>query len=102
MAKKESRPVAILAGKGTFEKYIIKNKNITNNSMSREDALNVIIKNVDHKSIIVSTTGKTSREIFEIREKEVSLIAKIFLLLVQWVIALQLPLASHLAGQSKK
>tara|TARA_Y100001958_G_C21248681_1_gene581807 strand:- start:6582 stop:7730 length:1149 start_codon:yes stop_codon:yes gene_type:complete len=69
LARKESRPVAILARKGTFEKYIIKNKNNSNNIMSREDALNVIIENINQKSIMVSTTGKTSREIFEIREK---------------------------------
>ena len=69
IARKESRPVAILARKGTFEKYVIKNKNNSNNTMSREDALNVIIENINQKSIMVSTTGKTSREIFEIREK---------------------------------
>tara|TARA_B100001250_G_C19815814_1_gene798303 strand:+ start:2128 stop:3273 length:1146 start_codon:yes stop_codon:yes gene_type:complete len=79
LARKESRPVAILARKGTFEKYVIKSKNNSNNTMSREDALNVIIENINQKSIIVSTTGKTSREIFEIREKRSESHSKDFL-----------------------
>ena len=37
--------------------------------MSREDALKIILKQIPKDSIIISTTGKTSREIFEIREE---------------------------------
>ena len=37
--------------------------------MKREEALEIILDHMDRDSIIVSTTGKTSREIFEIREK---------------------------------
>ena len=36
--------------------------------MTREDALKEIIANLGEDDLIVSTTGKTSREIFEIRE----------------------------------
>ena len=79
LARNESRPVAILARKGAFEKYVIKNNNNSNNTMSREDALNVIIENINQKYIIVSTTGKTSREIFEIREKRSESHSKDFL-----------------------
>lgn len=79
LAKKESRPVVILARKDTFEKYTIKSKNKTVSKMSREDALNIVIDNLDQNSIIVSTTGKTSREIFEIREKRNQTHSKDFL-----------------------
>ena len=79
LARNESRPVVILARKGTFEEYVIKNENNSNNTMSREDALNVIIENINQKSIMVSTTGKTSREIFEIREKRSQSHSKDFL-----------------------
>jgi len=67
-AKNESRPTALLIKKGTFDKYnnsILSNKN---QHMKREEALEIILDNLDNKTIVVSTTGKTSREIFEIRE----------------------------------
>jgi len=37
--------------------------------MVREEALEIILDNLDSDTIVVVTTGKTSREIFEIREK---------------------------------
>jgi len=37
--------------------------------MLREEALEIILNNLEGNAIVVSTTGKTSREIFEIREK---------------------------------
>ena len=37
-------------------------------TLSREDALRLIIKSAPESSVFVSTTGKTSREVFEIRE----------------------------------
>jgi phosphonopyruvate decarboxylase len=37
--------------------------------MNREEALEIILGNLDDNVIVVSTTGKTSREIFEIRKK---------------------------------
>ena len=37
--------------------------------MKREEALEIILDNLSDETVVVSTTGKTSREIFEIREK---------------------------------
>ena len=37
--------------------------------MSREEALEIVLKSIHKNSIIISTTGKTSREVFEIRER---------------------------------
>ncbi len=68
-ARSKSRPTILLVKKGTFSKSINLQKNNLINLMIREEALKIILKKIDNDSIIVSTTGKTSREIFEIREK---------------------------------
>lgn len=67
-AKKENRPVVLLIKKGTFATYGKGVKISDDQQMMREEALEIIIKNLEDNTIIVSTTGKTSREIFEIRE----------------------------------
>lgn len=66
-SKKNSSPVALLIKKNTFQKF---NKNISsvNEGMKREEALNIILDKIKTNNIVVSTTGKTSREIFELRE----------------------------------
>lgn len=38
-------------------------------SLKREEALEIILKHTPKDSVFVSTTGKTSRELFELREK---------------------------------
>lgn len=63
----EKRPVVLLIKKGTFEPYGKKSHKSDDYSMSREEALEIIIENLHENDIVVSTTGKTSREIFEIR-----------------------------------
>jgi len=69
--KNENRPVAILVKKNTFNTYKDDTTNapIKSNQISREESLKIILGKLDDKAIIISTTGKTSREIFEIREK---------------------------------
>ncbi len=69
IAKTENRPVALLIKKGTFEKYSNDTQCSDDQGMNREEALEIILGNLDDNAIVVSTTGKTSREIFEIREK---------------------------------
>ena len=65
----ENRPYAIVIKKGTFEKYdVVKDKTETD-LMTREEALEIVLKHIPNDAVVVSTTGKTSREIFEIREK---------------------------------
>ena len=69
LAKKENKPTALVIKKGTFSKYDAVNK--TKNCMGdilREEALEVILSETGEDPI-VSTTGKESREIFELREK---------------------------------
>lgn len=69
IAKKDSKPVALIIKKGTFSKHESKNIQSNNSLMMREEALEVILDIIDKNTIVVSTTGKTSREIFEIRQR---------------------------------
>ncbi len=69
IAISENRPYAIVVKKGTFEKYNILEDKVETEIMTREEALKIILKYIPNNAVIVSTTGKTSREIFEIREK---------------------------------
>ncbi len=61
-------PHALIIRKGTFEKYSIKSPVKSNYEMTREQAIGIIVNELTDNDIIVSTTGKTSRELFEIRE----------------------------------
>ena len=65
---KSDKPYAIIVRKDTFSKYASP-KIQSDYTMTREDALESIISCLGKDDMIVSTTGKTSREIFEIREK---------------------------------
>lgn len=65
--KQESKPYALVVQKGTFSPYKIPKEDSVY-SMTREDALKEIIADIGRDDVVVSTTGKTSREIFEIRE----------------------------------
>lgn len=65
-----NKPFALVMKKWIFEKYLIENKTKSKMlEMSREDALKLIIWNIGKDSIIVSTTWKLSRELFEYREE---------------------------------
>ena len=68
-AKKNNEPFAILVRKGTFEPYSLKNKVITNFDLSREDAIIKSSELLSDSDIVVATTGKTSRELFEFRSR---------------------------------
>lgn len=65
----ESKPVAIIIRKNTFEPYKLQNKQPDTTQLTRENALEEILKVIPKNSFIVSTTGMLSRELFEIREK---------------------------------
>jgi phosphonopyruvate decarboxylase len=69
IAKNKSIPVVLLIKRGTFEKYGKEIKKSDDTYMEREKALAIILDSLDDNTIVVSTTGKTSREIFEIRKK---------------------------------
>jgi len=66
--KSELKPYAIIIRKGTFSSFTLTTHN--SYSLSREEALQTLLKQIDSVSVVVSTTGKTSREIFEFRETQ--------------------------------
>jgi len=65
--KTSNSPAALLVKKGTFDKYSIKERIEANYVLSREEAIKTIVEQLKGNEVIVSTTGKTSRELFEIR-----------------------------------
>ncbi len=65
--KKRKAPYALVVKKGTFEQYNPQTKEETNFDLNREQAIKLVVDNLDSKDIVVSTTGKTSRELFEYR-----------------------------------
>ncbi len=68
-AMSEMKPYALLVRKNTFEKYKLQNDQASSFPLDREGAVKLIIDQLNEKDIVVSTTGKTSREVFEYREE---------------------------------
>ena len=66
MASDQS-PVVLLVRKGSFTEYPVA-KPGSPYVMSREQALSLILPELEPEARIVSTTGKTSREIYELRD----------------------------------
>ncbi|MFQ9510567.1 MAG: phosphonopyruvate decarboxylase [Lachnospiraceae bacterium] len=62
-------PFAFVVHKGTFEAYPLKEKGNATYPLTREKALELICDAIPEDGVIVSTTGKMSRELFEIRER---------------------------------
>lgn len=67
--KKQNSAYAILVKKGIFEPYNLTNKSEISNNLSREEALRIVAEHLSSQDIIISTTGKLSRELFEYREE---------------------------------
>ncbi|MFZ1461664.1 MAG: phosphonopyruvate decarboxylase [Ignavibacteria bacterium] len=65
--KEKNCPHAIVISEGSFDEYKLKSDKKTNYLFNREDAIKLILDNLSGNEIIVSTTGKTSREVFEYR-----------------------------------
>ena len=63
-------PIALLVKKGSFSSFEYNEYNYYSDSMNREVALTSIAQlTCTSKPLTVSTTGKTSRELYEIRQK---------------------------------
>ena len=67
--EKTKKPMAIIVTQGTFSKYDDMENKMNFYELTRERALEGIIHQLSNQEFVVSTTGKTSREIFEIRER---------------------------------
>ncbi len=66
--RRESIPFALVIKKGAFEEYKLKNKIDNPYEITREDAIRACVNATTPHDIIISTTGKASRELFEYRE----------------------------------
>lgn len=69
IAKSEKKPYALLVRKNAFEKYKLLGDKQSSFPLNREGAVKLIIDQLHTDDIVVSTTGKTSREVFEYREE---------------------------------
>ena len=69
IADRENTPVALIIRKGVIAPYDSGKTEAREShlEMNREDAIKTIVDNLDGSEAIVSTTGKTSRELFEYR-----------------------------------
>lgn len=66
--RSESHPYALVACRDTFEKYkSIQDGKDNRYECTREQVIKLIVDYLDHNDFIISTTGKTSRELFEYR-----------------------------------
>ena len=68
--KEKSFPHAIIISEGTFDEYKLKSDEKSLYSLKREDAVGIILDSLDDKDVVISTTGKASREVYEYRESK--------------------------------
>ena len=66
--RSQSRPMALVVRKGSFGAYPFSPAD-DGAPMTREGALEALLGCLGEDDLVVSTTGKTSREVFEIRER---------------------------------
>lgn len=67
--RKKNSPYAIIVRKGIIASHQTAPKK-EKYSLGREEAIKIVIDSLKRKEIIISTTGKTSRELFELRKKK--------------------------------
>jgi phosphonopyruvate decarboxylase len=67
-ARMTSAPYALVVRKGTFSKYNLESDFPNPYPMKREEVLGHLVARLPSAAVIVSTTGKASRELFEIRK----------------------------------
>lgn len=68
MAKRNG-PVAIVVEKGALTGNYPLDKKVANSSLSRESAIELLSEKLPKDSIFIATTGKSGRELYEIRER---------------------------------
>lgn len=67
--KEDNLPRAIMVPKNTFSEYTLKKDDQRSCDMTREDAIEIIVESLKQDDIVVSSTGKISRELYEVRER---------------------------------
>jgi phosphonopyruvate decarboxylase len=69
IAAAESRAVALIVRKDTFEPYKPTGQAASDFEMTREQAIKAVVAALGETDAIVSTTGKISRELYECRDR---------------------------------
>jgi phosphonopyruvate decarboxylase len=69
VARETSRPYALVVRAKTFKTYHVRSEDPRSYSLTRESALDLVLSAIGETAIVVSTTGKLSRELFEYRER---------------------------------
>lgn len=67
--QENNAPFVIIIRKGTFDSYQLQNIKETNFELTRELAIKEVVRLLSIKDVVVSTTGMTSRELFEFRKE---------------------------------
>ena len=67
LAEETQGPVAILIRKDTFKEYKLPTIKDRQYELTREKAVKILVDHLDKSTIIVATTGMTSRELFDYR-----------------------------------
>jgi len=96
------KPYAFIVKKGVFSSYKLKNKKPDISEMNKEKALEIVIEQLEKDSLIVSTTGKLSRELFELREKRNETHHRDFLTVGSMGHTSQIALGAALSNPDKK
>jgi phosphonopyruvate decarboxylase len=67
--KEKNAPFTLLVKQDAFDAYKLQSEKKTNFPLNREGALKILIDELEAQDVVVSTTGKTSREVFEYRKE---------------------------------
>lgn len=68
-AREKNTPVALVVKKGTFAEYNRKGKKDIGFEITREESIKLIVDKLNPEDIVVATTGKASRELYEYRQQ---------------------------------
>lgn len=79
LARTEGKPCALLVKSGTFEAYPAHKPVSEVGSLGREEAIGMVLDSLEGNEIVVSTTGKISRELYEERKRRGEAAGKDFL-----------------------
>lgn len=66
--KENKSPYALIVSEDTFKEYKLEKDIKSGYPLIREDALKIILDSLSSDDVIVATTGKTSREVYEYRK----------------------------------
>jgi phosphonopyruvate decarboxylase len=67
--RKRSAPYVLLMREGCFSEYAFKGAEPNPYPLSREQAIDVVLDACGPEDVVICTTGKASRELFELRKK---------------------------------